>query len=453
MNLIFTLILFALLLYGINKKLDVAGLLLLLSLAALGYMTVVNGSVLGENTTGSAFMDIFEFITNSISGNIGGIILIVMIIIAYLEVLAGIHSTTALAQLMERPMSVIKSKYLIAACAVVLGMIFRLGITMGPAVSMLMIATFYPILRKAGCSKLTAASAMVLFNVVTWGPADSTCYTSLALMGLETDVTEWFTGMQIVIAVIFIISASIAFMISNRFFDGKEAEQEDTAETEQSAETVENAPVLYALFPLLPLILMFVFSPLLIADVKISVITACIISLLITAVIHAVYKKSFQEILHLIKVFYTSLGNTLRGLGAVIMFAMLFASCLNQIGGMQMIADAMAKLNMPPVIVALLLCAFTVIVTFVVGSFYGALSMSMPLAAGIAASVGGNPLLLCYLVTLSVGAGGLLSPVNPVMLTASKECGVPILQLAKRNVIPIIVGLSVAATAGTLIFS
>ncbi len=423
-----------------------------LSIIALIYMTIQNGSVLGESTTGFSGFDIIEYIANNIAGNIGGIILIVMIIIAYLDVLSEIHATEALAMVMEKPLFAIKSPYLLCVCAIFLGTVFRLGITLGPAVTMLMIATFYPILRHAGCSKLTAASAMVIFNVITWGPADSTCYTALALMGIEADVMSWFTGMQFCITLIFIIAASIVFIITNKLFDKKEGAAAAGVRSEQAEETVKSAPWIYAVFPILPLLMMFICSPLVVESIKVSINTACLLSLVIVGIIHAIYQKSFNEIFRLIKIFYTSLGNTLKGLGTVILFAMLFASCLNQIGGMQIIADGMAKINMPPVLVALILCAFAMAVTFVVGSFFGALSMSMPLAAGIAATVGGNPLLLCYLVVLACAAGGLISPVNPVMLTASKECDVPILQLAKRNALPIIVGLAAAAILGTIIF-
>ncbi|MEL7563284.1 MAG: C4-dicarboxylate transporter DcuC [Dehalobacterium sp.] len=453
MELIMTLVMFALLIWGLKKKIVLPTLMLGISLIGLAYLTIIHGSLLGDKTSGNAIVDIFEYIAQFLTSTVGGIVLIIMVVIAYLEVMNKIKASEMLAVLISGLLKGIRKPYLLAALVIAVGALFRIAITSAPPAAALLIATLFPVLIKSRCSVPTAAFAMIACGVFTWGPADSTNLTALSLMGLQnTNMTNWFVQMQVPLILTYLLIMAVTFVITAKIFDKSEKAATNAEYGESLSAADLNVPKIYAILPFLPVILLFVFSPLAIKSIKFSIMGAILVSLLVTLVVHLIGKKNAGSIAEVMGAFYSGLGDTFKGLGVLIIFAMLFASVLNQIGGMKIIAETLGGLSVPPLVLVLFIVAFTALMTMIVGSFFGALSVMAPLALNIATTAGINPLFVCFMVVTACGAGGLCSPVNPTVVLVSDRCKIDILHLIKRTAIPVWIGLIGTTLIGFVMF-
>lgn len=445
MALLITLIAFVLLLVGIKKKVNLNLLLFTETIALLLYIVVVNGSLLGENGTGNAFLDCFKYIANSLSTNIGGTVFSMILVSAYVAVMKYIQATDMLASIFSKGIGKISSKYFVMALFILVSGLLRTCITSGPAAVILLLATFFPVMLRVGCSLESACAVLLVSNAICWGPADPITLAAANLMGIEVNPAEWFITCQLPIFFIIFAVAIPVFMIVTRL-----SEKNVNCVSENVVVGDElNAPKFYAVLPVIPLILMLIFSPFAVSSIHMDINTACILSLVITLLVMIFDKDNSPS--KVLTEFCTAFGNELKGLGLTVMFAMLFASSLNAVGGMKTISDMLMQLKVPAIVLVLLVCAFGGIINVVVGSFLGALALAQPLAGVVAAATGIHAPLMCFLVIISCGAGCICSPVNPMVLILSEK--MPVGKLIKRVALPIWSGVLVAILIGYFVFA
>ena len=452
LNLLITLILFAVLLYGIQKKCNLATLLFFVSIAGLVYMTFTGTILLEDKSSGSLFFDIFEYIYIQMQNGIAGTVLTVLMIFGYLEIMTKIHATDMLASKASRLLSGIKNPYLLASFSIVLGAFLKIGITVGPNIAMLMVASLYPVLIASGCSKKTAASAMHTYCFLTWGPADTANYTGLSLMGLnDVSVAEWFVKNQLPVNVCGILAAAAVFYFTSRYFDLKDSSATQTASTETTV-SVTDVSGYFALLPVLPLILVLIFSTLIAKTVIISVVSAVLLSTCISVLAYMIHKKSLSQAMDLFAELYNGMGNGLKGLGVIILFGTIFAGIMGKIGGMKEIVSLLTTLNINPVAFVIVLSVLSFAITWIIGTFLGAISMCIPLAATIAAATGMNPTGLLHLTLIACGCGVALSPIQSGNIVVASATGLESIDIVKRNAIPIIGGFLVSLVISLIFF-
>lgn len=442
--LIFTILVFILLILGMRKKIELKTLLLGETILILIILTFVKGSVAGDAATGSLVFDILSFITGFLSGNIGGVVLSMIIVSAYVEVMNHIQATNKLADLISIPVSHIKNKYIILALVMIITGLLRTCITSGPACVLLMLATLYPVMRRSGCTVAESCVAILLSNSLCWGPADPIDMAAAGLMGIEVNSAEWFVSNQLLIfAIYFGFMILVYVLLTARSAGG----QNSTADAETGTKAqLKDVPLIYALLPVLPLIIMLIFSPFFVTTVHIDINIACFAALLISLIVVIAFSRKAGMIPDLVRKFFDSFGDVLKTLGMPVLLAMVFASAMNAVGGMKIISEAITNLSMPPVFLVLLLCVFAFIINVVVGSFIGALSIAEPLAATISAAAGLNQPLICFLVIMACGAGCVCSPVNPMVMILSEK--VPTMELIRRTAPAALIGMIAAAVIG-----
>lgn len=452
LNLIITLLLFAALLYGIQKKLNLATLLFFVSLAGLAYMTLTGTVLLEDGSSGNPFFDIFEYIYVQMQNGIAGTVLTVLMIFGYLEIMTHIHATDTLASKASHLLSGIRNPYLLASFTVVLGAFLKIGITVGPNIAMLMVASLYPVLIASGCSKKTAASAMHTYCFLTWGPADTANYTGLSLMGLhDVSVAEWFVKNQIPVNVCSVLTAAVIFYFTSRYFDRKESALSEASDSDSNTITTD-APGYFAVLPLLPLIFVLIFSTLIAKTVIISVVGSVLLSTCISVLAYILHKRNPKEGVDLFAELYNGMGNGLKGLGVIILFGTIFAGIMGKIGGMKEIVALLANLHMNSVAFVMILSVLSFAITWIIGTFLGAISMCIPLATTIAAATGMNPTGLLHLTLIACGCGVALSPIQSGNIVVASATGLESIDIVKRNAIPIIGGFVVSVMVSLLFF-
>ena len=113
---------------------------------------------------------------------------------------------------------------------------------------------------------------------------------------------EYFVRHQLKVAAVVIPVVAFLHLVWQRWCDRREAEPDDWRLDTDGQDETENRhpPLAYALLPLLPLALLFVFSPLVMHSIRLDVVTAMLISLAVSMVCEAIRRSSLSEALELI---------------------------------------------------------------------------------------------------------------------------------------------------------
>lgn len=448
-----TLVLLGLLIFSIVKKYKTSVVLLALSLVAYAGLTIANGSVMGDATSGSAFFDIFEMIRKSASGTMGGNVLIIMSLYGYIVYMQHIKASEMFATLVAAPLKKLKKPYLMAALMVVVGNIIKIVIPSGISVAALMLATLYPVLLQIGCSKATAASAVLLSYFTCWGPSDASLYTALSLAGIEdVSVAEWFVTSQIPVMLVTLIAVALIFIPISKFFDKREnAEKSDEVLEVKSAKDI-GVPYFYALLPLLPLLTILIFSELIAKSIVVSVVAASYFSLIVAIIIHTICQRKFSECFNGVSVVFDGMGDYFKGPGILLVFGTLFAGALNSIGGMKLIVGAISGISGGTVLAIFITTLLGTLVMGITGVFNGNVPLIVPLMTTIIAAGGLPELPLLHLALVGLALGSSVTPVAGASLYIASATNVSILTCVKRNLVPIICGGLVAAATVVIFF-
>jgi len=92
------------------------------------------------------------------------------------------------------------------------------------------------------------------------------------------------------------------------------------------------APAAYALLPILPLVLLFVFSPLVVTTIRLDVVTAMLISLAIGMACESLRHRSLRKALAGITVFFRGMGEIFSSVVTLIVAAEVFAMGIKATG-------------------------------------------------------------------------------------------------------------------------
>ncbi len=448
LDIIITLVLVALLIWGIMKKLNPAFLLISLSLITMAGVQLITGvSVLGEKSTGSLFFDLFENVTNVAGSQLSRNVLLVMTVMGYVFVCEKLNASKMFAIYAAKPFAKVKSPYVIAVFVIVLGVFLKLAITSSSSLCTMLLATMYPVMRACGCSKGTAATAVTLPGCVIWGPSDATLYLAFSIAGQESiSVVEFFTHYQIPLVIILLIVFGISVPLSAKFWDKREKDEDAAEEKEVALLTAEQlgCPRFYALFPLLPLVIILVFSSLIPATPVISVGAAHWLALFVLIIVDIIVKKDFVKGFNNAIDFLKGMSNYLLLGGMIMVGASLFSSALNSVGGMANIGKLLTQSSAGYAMTLI----FAVILGYIIAAFSHvspALNIFVPLFVTVCAATGNDIRLMILALLTGACMGIAILPTNSALVIASGTTGISIPGIMKRNLIP-----SIAATIAVI---
>lgn len=148
---------------AILKKFNSRFAFIALGLIFMLIATWIKGtSVLGEDTTGSLILDVFDVVRVKLKDTAGGIGATVMMGGAYVLFMNHIKASNVLANGAARLLKNFKLPYVLLSIVFIFGSVLKLFITSQVALGMLLMITLYPILIRLGVSKLSCVSAIIM---------------------------------------------------------------------------------------------------------------------------------------------------------------------------------------------------------------------------------------------------------------------------------------------------
>ncbi|HHU06090.1 MAG TPA: C4-dicarboxylate transporter DcuC [Clostridiales bacterium] len=440
LDVLLTLVLVVLLVWGIMKKMNPAFITISLGLITLAGIQIFTGqSVLGDKGTGSLFLDLFENISNTAGSQLGRNVLLVMTVMGYVYICDKLNASKMFAVYAAKPFKKAKSPYVIVVFVIVLGAFLKLAITSSSSLCTMLIATMYPVMRAAGVSRGTAATAVTLPGCIIWGPSDANIFLAFELAGIKDySVVDFFIHYQIPLVIIILIVFAVTVPLFSKMWDKRDKAKgivSDEGDIQVLTAESLGVPKFYAIFPLLPLVIILIFSGLFPSTPNITVGAAHWLCLFILIIVDIIVKRRFVEGFNNSSEFFRGMGNYLAMGGMIMVGASLFSAALTGVGGMANIGKALTSGNAGYALTIIL----AVILGYIIAAFSHvspALNIFIPLFVAVSAMTGQNIIHMVLALLTGACMGIAILPTNSALVIASGSLGISIPDIMKRNFLP-----------------
>lgn len=298
----------------IVKKFYPAWSLFVVGIVTIAIVAAISGDPVatGKKATGFIGFDILGIFGGLLQSRAGGLGMNIMIIGGFGYYMNKIGATSALVHVCTRPMSLINSPYIIMVLGYVVGQCLNVVLGSAVGLAILMMVTVYPLMLSAGVSRQAACASVVMTGGFGISPLGANNIVASKLTGIH--VMNIFVDYQLVIAPVTLIIVCIVHYFVQQYLDKKDlasgriTQADFIAKDLSDADKSEKAPGFYAIFPLVPLVFLFIFSPLVYKGIKLDIINAVMASMVITFVIDCAVRRDIKTSFAYIKTFFEGMG-------------------------------------------------------------------------------------------------------------------------------------------------
>ncbi|CAM1349826.1 C4-dicarboxylate transporter DcuC [Tenacibaculum insulae] len=424
----------------ILKKYNPHAVLLLLGIFLMFLAYILNGkSEVVPTSTGSPIFDFFEYIKNSFSKINAGVGLMIMAIGGFVAYIDKIGASDTLVYVAMKPLKLLKNKSFLAASLVIpIGQALFVAIPSAAGLSLLLMASLFPILLKLGVSRVAAASVITASTCIGMGPASAMTVSSSTIA--EIDTIEYFIKDQIPLILPITLVLMISYYFVNKYYDGKKSPEKNN-NSESIINEKPKKPLVYAIIPLLPIILLLIFSKifsLFNPPIVLTTTTAMFVSLFIAITMDFVRTKKLKEALNSFTVFWNGMGNIFKSVVTLIIAADVFANGLINMNFIEGLLNISQSLGFGAVGIAITMSVIIFLASILMGSGNASFFAFGPLVPKIAESLGVKSVSFLLPMQFSASIGRTISPVAGVIIAASDIAKINAIDLVKRNFIPMV---------------
>lgn len=428
----------------IVKKFYPAWSLFVVGIVAIAIVAAISGDPVatGKKATGFIGFDILGIFGGLLQSRAGGLGMNIMIIGGFGYYMNKIGATSALVHVCTRPMSLINSPYIIMVLGYVVGQCLNVVLGSAVGLAILMMVTVYPLMLSAGVSRQAACASVVMTGGFGISPLGANNMVASKLTGIH--VMNIFVDYQLVIAPVTLIIVCIVHYYVQQYLDKKDlasgriTQADFIAKDLSDADKSEKAPGFYAIFPLVPLVFLFIFSPLVYKGIKLDIINAVMASMVITFVIDCAVRRDIKTSFAYIKTFFEGMGKIFSSTVVLIVCAETFAAGLTRSGGIQTLIEAASNLGSGYLIVYTIMFLIVGLCTFVMGSGNAAFFSFAPMIPGICQTVGGNAQWMLTGMQLSSGCIRSMSPIAGCVIAAAGLADISPFEIVRRSALPML---------------
>ena len=422
--------------YLIYKKfkpqpvLFMGGMILMWLASILGY-----GQILGAKaTTGSVFLDAFEFIRATLSSNVGKLGLNIMSVGAFAKYMDKIGASRALVRMTIKPLLALKSPYIVMSGTWIVGMLIGLCINSASGLAMLLMVTMFPILIGLGVSRLSATAAVATTLCFDWSPSDTGTILSAETAGVDP-VFYWSHYQVPIVAVAFVV-VGVLHYLTQKYMDKRDGHVVKPMDVETVKDESDTAPTFYAILPVIPLALILSFSSLWITWIKMNIVMAMFIGLFIGVICEYIRWRDGKKVMGDIQTFFDGLGLQMANVITLVVAGQTFAKGLISMGTIKAMIDGSQSLGFGPMAMMLVMVAIIGGSAIVMGSGNAPFFAFAALTPAVAAATNLHPVLMLLPMHFAASIMRSCSPITAVIVVASGMGGVSSFDLVKRTFIP-----------------
>ncbi len=423
--------------YQTQMVLLIAGLLIIYVAVLCGVESLLPK---GAKPTGFIGFDPIELISAVSKKQLTSVGLIIMVSGGFAGYMSQIGASNALVKLVAEPLKRVSGPYILLAIAYMLGQCINLVIVSAAGLTMLLLVSFYPILLRIGVSRAAAASALVCSCALSAGPLFGTQQLAAKTAGL--DPTVYFVEYQLICAVPAMITIAAALFFVQKYFDKKNDDVYTEAVMDKKVEE-RLCPSWYAVFPFVPIVLLFVFSKFGVSSIKLDVTTSLFLTWLAVVAIELVRRRDINAVFKDAVVMFKKMGQMFGGIVALVICAEVFATALRVSGLIQAIIDLAYSTGFGVTGMTGVLTALVGLVTTLTGSGVGAFASFASLATDVHNSLGGDLPSMLVPMHLSCSVFRSMSPVAGCVIAAAAAAGVSPMAICRRTALPLCLGFVV----------
>lgn len=398
-----------------------------------------------KDKTGFVGFDFFRYIKESFSKTNAGVGLMIMAIGGFVAYIDKIGASKALVFVAMKPLKLFKKKPYIAASMVIpIGQVLFVSIPSAAGLSLLLMASLFPILVNLGVSRLTAVSVITAATAFGMGPASAITVSASALTGIP--VIEYLVDYQIPLVWPLSVSMMITYYFVNRYYD-KKIEPEQIVETKKEEEL--EVPLIYAIIPVLPIILLIVFSKLFSlfpSPITLDTTTAMFISLFIALIFEGFRRRNIKEVFNTLKIFWDGMGNIFKTVVTLIITADIFAKGLISLGFINGLLSVAENAGLGAIGIGIVMTVMIFLASMLMGSGNASFFAFGPLVPKISKALGAETSSIILPMQFSASMGRTVSPVAGVIIATAEIAKVSTIDIVKRNLIPLTVALIIMLT-------
>lgn len=398
-----------------------------------------------KTSTGLATFDMFKYITDLLSSRAAGLGMIIMSVAGFTRYMDKIGASAALVKICIKPLAIFHAPYIVLALGYILGQFLNVFIPSASGLGLLLMLTMYPVLISLGVSKAGATAMIATASCLDLGPASGNSV--LAARNSGMDVAMYFAEYQIPIGILVTLSAAIAHYFTQQYFDKKEGHIVEKSEVVATSEHNIEVPTIYALLPVLPLVLILAFSQLWISWIKMDVITAMIISVFISMIFEFVRKRDGKEVLKSIQLFFDGMGTQFATVVTLIVAGETFAKGLTSIGAIDTVIKGAQGAGFGAIGMTIVMTGVIVVASIVMGSGNAPFFSFAALAPEVAQKMAIAPVLILLPMQFASGIARNMSPITAVVVAVCGISNVDPIDVVKRTTIPMVVALVVTIVA------
>lgn len=222
-------------------------------------------AILEKDSLNLGFFDIFQVFNQTMSNTLAGLGLTLMAIAGFSAYMDHVGASYALFKVFEKPLKMVKSPYILLLVAYFIVQFLVLFIPSHAGLGLLLMVTMYPILVRSGVSKLSALSVIGICQYIDHGPGSGNVI--MASKVAEIDPAIYFVHYQLPTTLPIIVAVGIAIYFCNKFFDKKDnfvfnaqEVEKELSENKDKENELKKPPKIYAILPVIPLVLILGFS-------------------------------------------------------------------------------------------------------------------------------------------------------------------------------------------------
>lgn len=423
--------------YYPHAVLLVAGLLMLILSAFLDLQVPEL-----KDETGWFGFDLFRLLKESFGKTNAGVGLMIMSIGGFVAYIDTIGASDALVRIAMKPLSLMKNyPHLTCVAVLPIGQLLFVCIPSAAGLGLLLMASIYPILIRIGVSRLSAVSVITACTAFGIGPA-SAITASASSISNEYSIS-YFINEQIPLVVPLCLIMMISYYFVNKYYDNKSKSEDSEIKIEEKKENLK-APDYYALIPILPLILLLLFSELFQifpVPIILDTTTAMFISLFVGLILEFIRKRKLKEVFDSLKIFWNGMGNIFKTVVTLVVAADIFAKGLIALGFINGLIAVSSNLGLAAAGITIVMVVMIFLASMLMGSGNASFFAFAPLIPKIASQFGVSTTSIILPMNLAASMGRTVSPVAGVIIATSEIAGVSTIDIVKRNIIPLSVSL------------
>lgn len=396
-----------------------------------------------QRPTGAVGFDFFASIKESFSKTNAGVGLMIMAIGGFVAYMDKIGASDILVHLSMRPLQLFKKNpYLAASMVIPIAQVLFIAIPSAAGLGLLLMASLFPILLRLGVSRLSAVSVITASTAFGIGPACATSASAIEIMDMDT--VFYFLHHQIPLVWPLSLVLMVTYYFTNRYYDQKNSIK--TEEVPATEEAKPSVPAIYALLPILPIVLLLVFSEVFNffeTPIYLDTTTVMFISLFAALLFEAIRHQQLKTLLASLQVFWNGMGDIFKSVVTLIITADIFAKGLISLGFIDGLISSTSSLGFSMTGIGIAMTIMIFLAAMLMGSGNAAFFAFGPLVPNIASQVGMETTTLMLPMQLAASMGRTVSPVSGVLIATAEIAKVSSMDIVKRNLIPLSAALLV----------